>query len=129
MSRKKSLSLHCPCGLGIDYDACCGIVHSEHNAISAEALMRSRYSAYTLGLSNYLLTSWHLSTRPKQLNLDTSTQWFKLKIIETQKGKRGDTEGMVSFIAHYKINGKATRLSEVSEFVFENKQWFYLGEK
>lgn len=126
LKNKKSQSL-CPCGTSINYDLCCGKIHLGYTATSAEALMRSRYSAYALGLSHYLLKSWHPNTRPKQLDLDTQTQWFKLKILATQAGCDGDIKGIVSFEARYKINGKAARLSEISEFIFEENQWFYLG--
>jgi len=33
------------------------------SAADAEALMRSRYSAFARGLADYLLATWHASTR------------------------------------------------------------------
>jgi SEC-C motif-containing protein len=127
--KQKNITPLCPCGTGIHYDQCCGAVHLGQAAASAEALMRSRYSAYALGLSDYLRRSWHHSTRPQQLSLDKNTQWFKLKIVDIHAGRDGDTKGIVSFEARYKVNGKASRLSEMSEFVLEQNQWFYVGEK
>ena len=59
----------CPCGSGLATPACCGRWHAGVAAPSAEALMRSRYSAYVLGLEPYLLASWHASTRPASLGL------------------------------------------------------------
>ena len=47
--------LACPCGLGDDYDACCGRLHAGAPALTAEALMRSRYSAFAVGDAAYLL--------------------------------------------------------------------------
>ncbi|MFM0874673.1 YchJ family metal-binding protein, partial [Klebsiella pneumoniae] len=44
----------CPCGSGDPLDDCCGRYHQGHPAPTAEALMRSRYSAYGLGLVDYL---------------------------------------------------------------------------
>ena len=54
----------CPCGGGRTYASCCGAWHAGTPAPSAEALMRSRYSAYVFGLEDYLLATWHRSTRP-----------------------------------------------------------------
>ncbi|HEX5804075.1 MAG TPA: YchJ family metal-binding protein, partial [Azospira sp.] len=44
----------CPCGSDQPYARCCGRWHAGEPAPSAEALMRSRYAAYVLGLSDYL---------------------------------------------------------------------------
>jgi SEC-C motif domain protein len=49
----------CPCGSGKGYAACCGLLHAGAPAADAEALMRSRYSAYVLGLADYLRATWH----------------------------------------------------------------------
>ena len=89
--------------------------------------MRSRYSAFVLGLQDYLLASWHSSTRPtkENLRLDHNAKWLGLKIIETTGGQIGDTVGTVKFVARYKVNGKATRIEENSEFVFEDGRWYY----
>lgn len=126
MKRKNTTPL-CPCGSKRTYKHCCEKLHLGQPASSAEALMRSRYSSYALGLAEYLLKSWHPSTRPSQLNLDGSMQWFRLKILETSVCEH--QTAIVSFEARYKINGKAACQSEVSEFVFENKHWFYIGAK
>lgn len=85
--------------------------------------MRSRYSAYALKESDYLLSSWHPSTRPEYLDLkDDSTQWKKLKIISTNKQK-------VHFVAYFTQdtlnNEKIYALTEVSHFIKE-KSWFYV---
>lgn len=90
--------------------------------------MRSRYSAYVTGNREYLLASWHRDTRPRNLQLDTqpATRWIGLKIVATQEGQSGDSEGRVEFIARYKINGRASRLRENSRFVREQGRWFYL---
>ena len=85
--------------------------------------MRSRYSAYTLKNENYLLQSWHPSTRPDSLDLSIdTTQWKQLKIITT-------TDNTVHFVAFFSDinNGKEGHyfLSENSEFMREDK-WYYL---
>ena len=126
MNIKKSIDL-CPCGSQQKYAICCQPAHQGIPAKTAEALMRSRYSAFVLGLQDYLLASWHSSTRPlkEDLHLNKKAKWLGLKIIETTKGQEGDVIGTVKFIARYKINGKATRIEENSEFVFENGRWYY----
>lgn len=112
------------------YTNCCQTAHEGIPAKTAEALMRSRYSAFVLGLSDYLLSSWHSSTRPSKetLRLDETAHWLGLKVVSSNQGGVGDKTGTVEFIARYKTNGKATRIKENSEFVFEEGQWFYIGE-
>ncbi len=120
----------CPCGLGQSYPTCCGayLDHGQPPA-TAEALMRSRYSAYVLGREDYLLRTWHESTRPGTLDLsgDAGTvNWLGLKIVRTEASGPDDARGVVEFVARYKIGGKAHRLHETSRFVREDGQWFYL---
>jgi len=96
-------------------------------AQSALALMRSRYTAYTLGDEAYLLKTWHSSTRPAQLALgDSPQQWLRLKLLHAELGQPGDDEGVVEFVAIYKVNGRAERLHERSRFSIEKGVWRYL---
>ena len=91
--------------------------------------MRSRYTAYTLGETNYLRSTWHASTCPKNLTTADNARWLGLKIIRTEEGRLDDTEGTVEFVARYKIDGKATRVHEISRFKKENGQWCYVDGK
>jgi len=118
----------CPCGSGISPAQCCQpIINGQQPAQTALALMRSRYTAYTLGDEAYLLETWHSSTRPERLDLsDNPQQWLRLKIIHTELGEPGDDEGVVEFLAVYKVNGRAERLQERSRFCRENGAWRYL---
>jgi SEC-C motif-containing protein len=90
--------------------------------------MRSRYSGYVLARKDYLLRTWHESTRPETLDLrDAGTvRWLGLKIVRTEAGGSEDMRGVVEFVARYQIGGKAHRLHETSRFVREGGQWFYL---
>ena len=88
--------------------------------------MRSRYSAYALGETEYLLATWHPSTRPKSLVLDPETRWYRLDILSRTRGGMLDTEGIVEFRASYRHNGEAGAQHEVSRFVREGKRWFYV---
>lgn len=87
--------------------------------------MRSRYSAYVLRLAPYLLSTWHVSTRPATLDLaDDTTRWLGLDV------KRhiidGPDSATVEFVARYKIGSRAHRLQEISRFVREDGCWFYV---
>jgi SEC-C motif-containing protein len=88
--------------------------------------MRSRYSAYVLELPDYLLATWHPSTRPAELSLATMprTQWLGLKV--NRHAITGQDTATVDFVARHKIGGRAQRLHEVSRFVRENERWYYL---
>ena len=88
--------------------------------------MRSRYCAYVMLQTDYLLTSWHASTRPATLELDEKAKWLGLKIIATEAGQASDDKGTVEFIARFKIKGKAHRLHEKSVFQRENDRWYYI---
>lgn len=116
----------CPCGTGTAFDACCARLHDGAKAATAEALMRSRYSAFATGDAAYLLRTWHASTRPARLELDDATTWTRLDILATTNGTMFHTSGSVSFAAHYRRGGKAGVQTETSRFVRETDQWFYV---
>jgi SEC-C motif-containing protein len=114
----------CPCG-GADYAACCGRYHDGATAPDAEALMRSRYSAYVLRLEPYLLATWHDSTRPAALDLaNDNTKWTGLEVRNHSRDSAD--RATVEFVARCKIGGRAARMHEVSRFVREGGRWFYL---
>lgn len=114
----------CPCGSGQPYGHCCQPLHEGAPAATAETLMRSRYSAYVLGLDGYLRRSWHPSTCPADFGLDKATQWLGLKVVRYEM--LDETHALVEFVARYKLNGRAFRLHESSRFVCENGHWFYV---
>lgn len=93
---------------------------------TAEQLMRSRYSAYALGLMDYVYQTWYPRTRPARAELhhDAATKWLGLEI--RAHAITGDNEARVEFVARSKSGGRAHRLHEVSRFVREAGQWFYL---
>lgn len=89
--------------------------------------MRSRYSAYVLGLEPYLLASWHASTRPASLDLADAagTRWLGLEIRRQQQ--EDDAHATVEFVARYRVGGRGQRLHEVSHFVREDGRWYYVA--
>jgi SEC-C motif-containing protein len=124
-SPQKLVGHICPCESGKSYQACCETYHLGSAAPSAEALMRSRYTAYVLGLEEYLLQTWHPDTRPLTLNLneEPAIKWLGLQVKQVESSESTAT---VNFVARYKINGKAERLCELSQFIRLENRWYYL---
>jgi SEC-C motif-containing protein len=117
----------CPCGLGDDYDSCCGRLHAGAAAPTAESLMRSRYSAFAVGDTGYLLRTWHPSARPQTLALDPALQWTRLAVLEAHDGGPFDAAGTVEFRAIYVQDGQRGVLAETSRFLRHDGRWTYLG--
>lgn len=117
----------CPCGSQRAYRDCCGLYHAGVPAPDAEALMRSRYSAYVQADRDYLLRTWHPSTRPDTLDLASPTvlRWLGLNIRNYQAIDADHAE--VEFVARSRVGGgPASRLHEISRFVREDGRWYYL---
>ncbi len=117
----------CPCGRTETYGDCCAPFHQGRaTAPTAERLMRSRYSAFVVGDTGYLLRTWHPTTRPGSLELDPDLRWSGLDILGTTGGSAFHTEGTVEFRAHFTLHGHADSQYEHSRFVRESGQWVYL---
>lgn len=122
----------CPCGLPSSYDTCCGRIHrGEAQAATAEALMRSRYSAFAVGDMAYLARSWHPDTRPHTIRDDPSRRWTRLDVIATTRGTMLDQEGTVEFEAHHcdglDDDPHGQVVHEVSTFSRVDGRWVYVG--
>lgn len=115
----------CLCGSGRAAADCCARLHDGEAAATPEALMRSRYSAFVLRLTDYLLATWHPSTRPAGLPPDEAgLKWLGL---EVRRCTLQDADhGTVEFVTRSKLGGRAHRLHETSRFVREDGRWFYL---
>ncbi|MCZ0992059.1 YchJ family metal-binding protein [Streptomyces noursei] len=117
----------CPCGREASYGECCAPFHQGRaTAPTAERLMRSRYSAFAVGDTAYLLRSWHSTTRPAALELDPAQRWTGLEILAATGGTAFHTEGTVAFRAHYTAHGQTDSQEEHSRFVREDGQWVYV---
>lgn len=118
----------CPCDPARHYGACCGRWHAgalHLQAPDAEALMRSRYSAYVLGLTDYLRDTWHANTRPAAaIPFEPGLRWLGLEVRRHRVIDEDHAE--VEFIARSKLGGRAHRLQETSRFVREAGRWFYV---
>jgi len=116
----------CPCGSGRALEACCGRLHAGEPPPDAENLMRSRYSAYVLGLEDYLLATWHPSTRPAALELDATPRPHWLGLAIKSHALLDPSHATVEFVARYKLNGRAFRLHETSRFERVDGRWLYV---
>jgi SEC-C motif domain protein len=134
------LNPFCPCGHPVPYSDCCEpYLTGKAKAPTAEALMRSRYTAYSKGLAHidYLIATWHPKAAksrdrtglPRSLQ---GTRWLGLTILKTQKGQPADKRGVVEFVARYQDTADQNpvptvqQLRERSRFVQEQGQWFYV---
>lgn len=121
----------CPCESGLAYPRCCerwhrGALHLQ--APNAEALMRSRYSAFVLDELQYLLDTWHPDTRPTHLEPNPkSLKWLGLHI--KHRSQQDETHATVEFVARSRHDGHANRMHETSQFIRIDGRWFYLDGK
>lgn len=119
---------NCPCGSGRDEHACCGrFLSGVAQAPTAEALMRSRYTAFARGDAAYLAATWHPATRPRHVHVDPRRRWVRLDVLAVARGGLLDTAGSVEFVAHHERDGVAGELHEVSAFTKVDGAWLYLG--
>lgn len=120
MSDKKEA---CPCG-GADYQHCCRpYIEGGVPAPDAQALMRSRYTAYVLGNEDYLRATWHPRTRPAEKLTGEGTRWLGLEV--KRHHEQGD-QAQVEFVARYRVGGQGHRLHELSNFEREDGRWLYV---
>nr|WP_321465801.1 YchJ family metal-binding protein [uncultured Desulfobulbus sp.] len=117
----------CPCESGLPFATCCGpLLAGDQQAATAEALMRSRYTAYTRAAMAYLLDTWHATTRPESIDIDAIPHWCGLEIISCEQGQAEDSEGWVEFRATALAQERLIVLRERSRFVREDGQWLYV---
>ena len=121
----------CPCGGGRTYAQCCEPLHDGAPAPTAQALMRSRYTAFVVGDEDYLFRTWHPRTRPEGPYCHPGTRWTGLTIHETVDGGADDETGIVEFTATYRSgDGRGgvveDALRERSRFTRRAGRWLYL---
>jgi SEC-C motif-containing protein len=125
MTEEKTYRGPCPCGSYLTYERCCQRLHDGEPAADAEALMRSRYTGFGLKLQDYLLATWHESTRPTDLDVEKSARrWLGLKVLRHEV--TGPDTADVEFVARYKANGRVWEIRETSHFVREDGRWYYV---
>ncbi|MFJ2541610.1 YchJ family protein [Microbacterium sp. NPDC087589] len=116
----------CPCGSGDLYGGCCGPLLGGSPAPTAERLMRSRFTAFSIKDAAYLLATWHPSTRPSEIDLDDDVVWRRLVILDRNAGGPFDRDGEVEFEAFWRQDAERGSLRERSRFVREDRRWLYL---
>ena len=115
----------CICGNDLDFSECCEpIIEEKKAAPTAEALMRSRYSAYVLANGKYLLYSSAKENRYTDdialiEEFSRSVEWLGLKVLHVKM----DT---VEFKAYYRDAEGIKVLHEKSNFIQEEGEWKYL---
>jgi SEC-C motif-containing protein len=123
----------CPCGSGLTYADCCEpIISGKRDAVTAQELMRSRYTAFTQANVDYLMRSHSIKTRPvkERKSIEKwakSVVWMGLTVIQTQAGEMDDEIGYVEFKALYLENGTPQQIHERSFFQRENGKWVYVS--
>src|SRR3954468_12168696 len=118
--------MRCPCGSGDTYDECCGRFHAgAATAPTARALMASRFSAFAVGDEDYLLATWHPSTRPASRPL-SDLEWRRREVVDVVGGGPFESSGIVEFRAVYRSASGRGSLHERSRFVREDGRWFYV---
>ena len=130
---------HCPCGrrdrreFPIQYAQCCGRYLDDFDktpAPDAESLMRSRYTAFVRERAEYLLATWHPSSRPASVEFEPDVKWLGLDVRSRSVLDADHAE--VEFVARQRLStGVANRITERSRFIREadgaHERWFYLG--
>lgn len=123
---------NCPCGSGVSYAKCCEpFIKGKAKPPTAEKLMRSRYTAFTLADVDYIEQTTDPSTRTT-FDRDGTTEWAKnsewlgLEIASTEAGGEKDTHGEVEFVVKYRYDETEQRHHEKSEFKKRDGQWFFV---
>lgn len=119
----------CPCGAGATYATHCERIHTSGAGlgVTAEALMRARYTAYVQHNRTFLLTSWHPDTCPSSLVFDPAIEWVGLEIVDTEAGGPLDTAGVVEFRARFVRGDEHLELHERSSFLRIDGRWVYVA--
>ncbi len=132
--KMRDLSL-CPCKSRLPYGECCAPFHyGKALPQTAEALMRSRYSAYFFGRIDYLVDTTHPDKKSPQTRADIAAladeaRWKFLTILSTSKGQAGDKTGKVEFVAQYYRGGVLQEHHEKSRFRRSRGLWKYVDDK
>jgi SEC-C motif domain protein len=121
----------CPCGSAIAFADCCKpLIDGERPAETAEALMRSRYTAHATKAFDYIFDTTYPDSRKEDDRNSTAAwskklDWQRLEIRSVEHGGADDNAGTVEFVARYRKNGKAFDHHEIAEFVREDGRWYF----
>ena len=123
--------MQCPCQSEIKFENCCEpIISGKQKAVTAEQLMRARYSAYTQ-INMDFIEQTHDPETKKGIDMNASrewaesTKWTGLEILETQNGQAHDETGTVLFTATYETDDGPQQHHELSQFTKRDGSWFF----
>lgn len=122
----------CPCGTGRPLEACCGpYLSGAEAAPTAEALMRSRYSAFVTANVDYLESTLLPETRDDfdrqhVTEWAQNSNWTSLEVLSTSAGGPGDDTGTVEFAARFTLGGREHLHHESSRFTKRDGRWYYV---
>jgi SEC-C motif domain protein len=118
----------CPCNSGKLFKECCSPILADHSlAVIPEMLMRSRYTAFVVEDSAFLLRSWDVSTRPRSINFEKNIVWLKLIIEDAPPPLPNESTGSVVFQASFIQHDNVVEMKEKSVFLRNDNLWFYLN--
>lgn len=126
------LPMDCPCGSANAYSTCCQLLHNGQPAVSPGQLMRSRYSAYTLGLIDYLvLTTWPAQQpgldRQAMTDWSHNSRWLGLSVEHESAASEDADRAQVIFTARWADpDGSTQEQRECSEFVKLMQRWYFV---
>ncbi len=137
MPPAKQIPAHYPCPCGsqkILGDCCLPFIEGSITAPTAEALMRSRYTAHVILAIDYLWNTWNPEQRVRSSKQDieawaSSCDWLGLRILDTQAGQPQDSEGLVTFVALFRQQGQLHEHHEVSVFKKVLHAWLYVDHQ
>lgn len=123
---------HCACGSGQTFELCCArFITDGKKAITAEELMRARYTAHTQANMAFILKTHHPSTRSDIDEASTAkwaseSDWLGLEIRDVEGGQEPDRQARVEFIAKYRDGaGRRHDHAEIALFEKHNNEWFF----
>jgi SEC-C motif domain protein len=123
--------MDCPCGSQTDFDRCCGPYLTGTPAPTAEALMRSRYTAYVKANVDHIIATHDPDLR-KEVDREATERWARestwkgLTVVKTEAGGPSDDEGTVEFIARYRLGNEERSHHEVSRFRKVEGRWYFV---
>lgn len=142
--------MSCYCGSAQSFAFCClPFIEGKQTPTTAEQLMRSRYSAYCVAHVDYIHGSYHPSKQAENPPVDIaafakSANFIALTILptpvlpqttalgnpeqglETSSGLVDGCINYVHFIARFIQHDKLQQLEEISRFVWQQQQWWYV---
>ncbi|MDA8139587.1 MAG: YchJ family protein [Desulfobacteraceae bacterium] len=125
----------CPCGSGRTYAECCQpLIQATQPATTAEALMRSRYTAHVKAEIDYIVDTTHPSKRGSVNRKEVTdwahkAEWQSFEVLQTEAGGAEDSEGCVEFVAAYRQKEKLIKHHEIAEFKKVEGRWYFFDGK